>query len=52
MHVKVIPTHDKWYGMTHTEDMPEIKEAFADMNRKGIYNVPLFDAREEMNVTA
>ncbi len=50
--VKVIPTHDKWYGMTHTEDMPEIKEAFADMTRKGIYNVPLFDAREEMNVTA
>lgn len=27
--------------MTHTEDMPEIKEAFADMTRKGIYNVPL-----------
>lgn len=38
--------------MTHTEDMPEIKEAFADMTRNGIYNVPLFDAREEMNVTA
>ena len=50
--VKVIPSHDKWYGMTHTEDMPEIKEAFADMTRKGIYNVPLFDAREEIDVTA
>ena len=38
--------------MTHTEDMPEIMAAFADMTRNGVYNVPLFDAREEIDVTA
>lgn len=40
--VKVIPTGDRWYGMTHSEDIPEIKEAFSEMIRKGIYPSPLF----------
>jgi len=47
--VKVIPTHDKWYGMTHAEDMPEITEAFADMTRKGIYSVPLFKTERSIS---
>lgn len=40
--VKVLPTHDKWYGMTHKEDCPEIIAAFDDMTQKGLYPSPLF----------
>lgn len=40
--VKVIPTHDCWYGMTHKEDCPGIRAAFAEMTEKGIYPSPLF----------
>ncbi|MCM1524595.1 MAG: NTP transferase domain-containing protein [Ruminococcus sp.] len=37
--VDVIPTRDKWYGMTHKEDIHEIRAAFGDMRRKGYYPV-------------
>lgn len=29
--VKVLPTNDQWYGMTYREDIPIVKEAFANM---------------------
>ena len=48
--VKVIPTEDKWYGMTHSEDIPEIKAAFSEMIRKGIYPSPLFGNAREKNL--
>lgn len=41
--VKVLPTNDRWYGMTHTEDTPEVIEAFAEMTGKGLYPSPLFE---------
>lgn len=41
--VEVLKTHDKWYGMTHKEDCPEIIAAFADMVKDGQYPSPLFD---------
>lgn len=40
--VKVLPTHDRWYGMTQIEDCPEIIEAFAKMTESGEYPSPLF----------
>lgn len=40
--VKVLPTDDKWLGMTHREDLPEIISAFDNMTKNGIYNSPLF----------
>lgn len=41
--VEVLKTHDRWYGMTHKEDCPEIIAAFADMVKNGQYPSPLFD---------
>jgi len=29
--VKVLPTADRWYGMTYREDIPIVKEAFANL---------------------
>ena len=29
--VRVLPTNDQWYGMTYREDIPIVKEAFANM---------------------
>lgn len=29
--VQVLPTYDRWYGMTFREDVPIVKEAFANM---------------------
>lgn len=48
--VKIIPTGDRWYGMTHSEDIAEIKEAFSDMIRKGVYPSPLFGETREKNL--
>lgn len=35
--VKVLPTPDKWYGVTYSEDMPVVKAALAKMRADGIY---------------
>lgn len=35
--VKVLPNHDKWYGMTYREDMPEVKRAIQEMIDSGDY---------------
>lgn len=41
--VKVLSSHDKWYGMTQQEDLPEIVEAFEKMTAAGEYPSPLFE---------
>lgn len=41
--VAVLPTKDKWYGMTQIEDCPEIIEAFEKMTADGEYPSPLFE---------
>lgn len=40
--VKVLPTDSQWFGMTYAEDMPAVREAFAQMAAEGIYPTPLF----------
>lgn len=40
--VKILPTHDKWYGMTYTEDIAGVSGEFVRMAEKGIYPSPLF----------
>lgn len=35
--VKVLPTRDKWYGMTYAEDHQKVIDAIAGMIRQGIY---------------
>ena len=41
--VKVIHTNSQWFGMTFVEDMPGVRQAFAEMTDKGIYTNPLFN---------
>lgn len=40
--VKILPTHDKWYGMTYAEDIAEVSGEFFRMADQGIYPSPLF----------
>jgi hypothetical protein len=40
--IKVLPTTSKWFGMTFTEDMPGVRNAFKIMTDSGIYTDPLF----------
>ena len=35
--VKVLPTHERWYGMTYANDMPNIRAALASMRESGVY---------------
>ena len=36
--VKVIPSHDCWFGVTYREDKDSVIAAFADLYEKGVYN--------------
>lgn len=38
----VLPSGDKWFGVTFQEDVPYVKEAFADLVERGIYPKKLF----------
>lgn len=35
--VKVLPSYDKWYGITFSEDLDNVKKAFKEFYEKGIY---------------
>jgi len=35
--VEVIPTVDKWYGVTYAQDMPGVQKALAQMKADGVY---------------
>ena len=35
--VKVLSTHEKWYGVTYHDDMPKLQAAIARMNTEGVY---------------
>ena len=37
VNIKVLPTNEKWYGMTLKEDTNEVRTAFAKMISDGIY---------------
>ena len=40
--VKVLPTHDQWFGVTYKEDKPSVVAAFQRLMEKGEYQAPLF----------
>ena len=35
--VRVIPTHEKWYGITYAQDMPALQMAIARLKEQGVY---------------
>lgn len=39
--VKVLCSHDTWYGLTYKEDIPSVRAAFKKMVADGIYPSPL-----------
>lgn len=40
--VKVLPTKDKWFGVTYKEDKPKVVESFKELIDKGLYPRKLF----------
>ncbi len=40
--VQVLPTADRWYGMTYREDIDKVKAAIAKMKADGLYPEKLF----------
>ncbi|MBM6715695.1 nucleotidyltransferase [Gemmiger formicilis] len=40
--VKVLPTHDRWFGVTYQEDKPVVVESFAKLIEAGVYQKDLF----------
>ena len=40
--VKVLPTHDRWFGVTYQEDKPVVIESFAKLIETGVYRQDLF----------
>ncbi len=35
--VSVLPTDDRWFGVTYQEDIPSVRESFLDLIQKGAY---------------
>ena len=40
--VKVLSSHDKWYGVTYHEDKAGVVQAMADKAASGLYPTPLW----------
>jgi len=40
--VKVLPTREKWAGMTYPDDKPIVSAYLGGLNQQGIYPNPLF----------
>ncbi|MFI3169923.1 MAG: nucleotidyltransferase [Faecalibacterium sp.] len=43
--VKVLTSHDKWYGVTYQEDKATVMQAIAEKTEAGLYPCPLWDAK-------
>lgn len=41
--VKVMTSHDKWYGVTYKEDKPVVVKALAEKKERGQYPFALWD---------
>lgn len=41
--VQVIPTQEKWYGVTYHDDMPFVQQSIADMKKEGLYPDALWE---------
>ncbi len=35
--LKVIPSHDSWYGVTYIQDAERVRDAFTQLHQKGVY---------------
>lgn len=40
--VQVLPTNEKWFGVTYREDKPSVMESFKKLIDDGVYTSPLF----------
>ena len=40
--MQVLPTHDKWFGVTYQEDKETVIQAFQELISKGVYQKDLF----------
>ena len=40
--VQVLPTHDKWFGVTYKEDKQTVIDSFAKLVADGVYQKNLF----------
>jgi len=40
--VQVLPTEERWFGMTYREDLPAVQAAFSELVQQGIYQSCLF----------
>ena len=40
--VKVLETHDKWFGVTYKEDKPKVVAAIKELIAQGVYNERIF----------
>ena len=43
--VRVLPSEDKWYGVTYPEDKPAVAAAIAAMTEAGLYPDELWPNR-------
>ena len=41
--VRVLPTPDKWFGVTYAEDKDSVVEAFRQLTAEGVYGGKLWD---------
>lgn len=41
--VKVLPTPDKWFGVTYAQDKDSVVEAFRQLTASGVYGGRLWD---------
>lgn len=44
--VQVLPTEERWFGMTYREDLPAVRAAFLELAAQGVYSPHLFGAAE------
>ena len=43
--LSVLPSSDKWFGVTFKEDVPYVKEAFLQLVEMGVYRKQLFEEK-------
>jgi hypothetical protein len=41
--VRVLPTDERWFGVTYQEDKPRVKQAIEDLIRRGVYPETLWE---------
>ena len=45
--VKILDTHDRWYGITYESDKAEVSRALQRLTEEGQYNKPVFGGMDE-----